>query len=333
MANLAIGKTLLDGSNPPYILAELGLNHNGQLDLALKMVDAAKEAGCQGIKLQSFVAAEFVHSSQKALEIFKSCELSISDHEKIAAHCLELKIDFVSTPLSLGYVQILKDLGAKAIKIASGDMTFYDLIDHAFATDLPVIISTGMASLAEIDHLMQQKFINQDRLVLLHCISNYPPRLEDLHLHFMVTLADLYGIPTGFSDHSLGNVAAIGATALGARLIEKHFTLDKNLPGPDQLMSMNPSEMARLVHETREMHRALGQKRKPDLESEVFVRSIARRGLYPIAEIPSGTELSEKNAMYLRPPNSMRPEEVRLKSGRWSKGAGDWHRHNLNKAD
>jgi sialic acid synthase SpsE len=297
---------------PPYILAEIGINHNGELDLALKSIDAAKKAGVHGVKFQSYFTKEFLSKGAPGFDIFAGCELSVEDHRKIAEHCVKLGIDFVSTPLCPSYVRILADLGVKALKVASGDVTFYDLIERITGTGLPVILSTGMASLGEIENLLSQAFLKDYPLAVLHCISNYPPRLEDTHLQFLGTLKHLFSVPVGFSDHSLGTTLAIGSVALGARLIEKHFTLDKNLPGPDHKMSLDPGELSDLVRCTQDIYRAMGQKVKPEIAGEVPVKKIARRGLYRRQTFKDAMSLNEDTAIWLRPQNQIDPTKVRL---------------------
>ncbi|MBW7876106.1 MAG: N-acetylneuraminate synthase family protein [Candidatus Cloacimonetes bacterium] len=308
---------------PPYILAEIGINHNGNLDLALKTIDAAKSSGVHGVKFQSYFTREFLSKGAPGFEIFEGCELSVEDHKKIAEHCQRLGIDFISTPLCPSYVRILSDLGVKALKVASGDLTFYDLIERITGTGLPLILSTGMASLGEIEQVVTQPFLKDYPMAVLHCISNYPPRLEDTHLQFLATLKHLFSVPVGFSDHSLGTTLAVGSVALGARLIEKHFTLDKNLPGPDHKMSLDPKELSELVRCTQDIYRAMGQKIKPEISAELPVKKIARRGLYRRQSFQDAMSLNEDNAIWLRPANQVDPTRVRLMHGDCVASAGD----------
>ena len=318
MRNVTIGAHSFLNPKEPYILAEIGLNHNGNLDLALRSIDAAKEAGAQGVKFQSYFAEEFLHSSQEAaLEVFRKCELSPDEFGKLGDHCRQVGIDFISTPLSFSYVSILDQLGVDAIKIASGDMNYFDMIEAATATKRTLIISTGMGMLSEIDHLMSQNFLVDYPLVLLHCISNYPPMLEDIHLRFVHTLSNLYPVPIGLSDHSVGNAVPLGAIALGALFIEKHFTLDCELEGPDHKMSIMPDGLKELVKGCQDVFHALGEWKKPVIQDEVPVKNIARRGLYLDEGVSPGDLLTNENARFLRPPNGINPEEVRLLKGSW----------------
>jgi len=318
MREVKIGKHSFSNPSVPYVLAEIGLNHNGDLDLAKRSVDAAKESGAQGVKFQSYFTDEFLHSSQQAAkEIFQNCELTPDEFALLSDHCSQLEIDFISTPLSFSYVKILDELGVDAIKIASGDMNYYDLVEAATRTARPLILSTGMASLSEIDSVMSQDFLRDYPMVLLHCISNYPPKLDDIHLRFVHTLSNLYPVPIGLSDHSIGTAVPVGAIALGALFIEKHFTLDCDLEGPDHKMSIMPDGLRELVKACSDVFHALGDWKKPVIAPEEPVKDIARRGLYLKDELKSGDLLTNENALFLRPPNQISPEEVRLLDGDW----------------
>jgi len=298
----------------PYILAEIGLNHNGDYKLAREMVQAASECKASGVKFQSCNTEGFLHPSLKeAFEIFKGCEFKREEWQGLRELCDELEIDFISTPLSLDYVSILDEIGVAALKIASCDMTYYDLIESCARTSNPVIISTGMSSLEEILHLNNQEFLKSKDKIFLHCISNYPPRLEDCHLNFIPTLISELDCPVGLSDHTMGTSVSIGAVALGAVFIEKHFTLDRSLPGPDHKMSILPADLEELVKGCKDVHRSLGLASKPDIEGERPVREIARRGLYTRSgKILKGQKVNNETAVWLRPPNECLPQETRL---------------------
>ena len=300
----------------PYILAEIGLNHNGDFDLARRMIDEAVACGVNGVKFQSYHTAGFLHPDLKAAyEIFQNCELSAEQFQKLKDHTHSQKCDFISTPLSFDYVQILHEMGADAIKIASGDMTYYDLIEAVTETKLPVIISSGMASFSEISDLMEKDFLKDYPCVLLHCISNYPPKLEDINLRVIHTLGEKFDCPVGLSDHSIGTAIGIASVALGARFIEKHFTVDRELDGPDQKMSMTPHEMKELVERSKDVYKSLGSWEKPEVAAEIPVKEIARRGLYASKTIAGGEVLSNHNSRFLRPPNSINPARVSLNHG------------------
>ncbi|MCJ8345587.1 N-acetylneuraminate synthase family protein, partial [bacterium] len=176
----------------PYLLAEIGMNHNGSLDLAKKMIDAAKESGAHGVKFQSFFAKDLVLESEPAFQIFDKYALSIDNHKALFDHCKQQEIHFLSTPFSLEWVTVLDEIGVPAFKISSGDMNYYDLVRKVSETKKPLIISSGMANEAEIDDLMDQDFLRNYEMILLHCISNYPPKLEDCHVRYIQTLSQKY---------------------------------------------------------------------------------------------------------------------------------------------
>lgn len=316
MAEIQIGKHQVGTGHEPYILAELGLNHNGDLSTCLRMVDAAREAGVHGIKLQSYFTEEFILPGGPGFEIFKGCELSVSDTERVMRHCREVGVDFLSTPLCLSWVRILSDLNVDAFKVASPDITWFDLLRKIAVMEKPTILSTGMATPQEIETVLKQPFLQDVDVILLHCISNYPPRLEDVHLRFIQKLARMHSGPVGFSDHSLGTSQAVASVALGASFIEKHFTLDKDMEGPDHRMSLNPQEFRELCRGVKEVHRALGSKTKPLIEAEAPVREIARRGLWLRNLTEGEVALSEDSALWLRPPNGVDPMEVSLLTGK-----------------
>jgi sialic acid synthase SpsE len=309
---LKIGNRIIDRMHAPYYLAEIGLNHGGDRELALQMVEAAAECGAHGIKLQTYITEEFVKKDSPAYFVLKPCELSLDVHREIAELCRKLQIDFISTPFGISCVKPLLEMGVSALKIASGDMNYYDLVEKAFQSDLPVIISTGMAAPEEISSLMNQDFVDKERTVLLHCVSNYPPKLEDVHLNFISYLNGEYECPVGLSDHTMGPIVPAGAVALGARFIEKHFTIGRELPGPDNKMSMLPHEFKEMIHYCEDIFRCLGQFNKPEITDEKPVKEIARRGLYPKRPLKEGEVLSNDNAIFMRPANSISPEKVRL---------------------
>ncbi|MCO4784079.1 MAG: N-acetylneuraminate synthase family protein [Candidatus Cloacimonetes bacterium] len=296
----------------PYLLAEIGLNHNGSLDLAKKMIDVAKDSGAHGVKFQSFKASDLVLESEPAFEIFNNLALSIDEHQKLYEHCLKQDIHFLSTPFSLDWVDVLNEIGVPAFKVASGDMDYYDLVEKITETKKPLIVSSGMATASEIDDLMNQSFLKDYELILLHCISNYPPKLEDCHIRYIQTLDKKYKSLVGISDHSEGIAVSLGAVALGARFIEKHFTLDKSMDGPDQSMSMDPSEFKALSKASIDLSKSLGKFEKPVIKDEIQMREIARRGLYISEGIKSGDTLNHSNSRFVRPFNGLSSAKVRL---------------------
>lgn len=317
MAEFKIGEHKFNSGQAvqsPFILAEIGLNHNGEIGLAKEMISAASETGVHGVKFQSYFTDEFLHKSEgEAYKIFKECELT-PDHFADLKRCAEsLNLQFISTPLSFSYVAILNEMGVPAFKVASCDMTYFDLIEEITSTGKPVIISTGMANMQEVRELMTQDFLRNYPVILLHCISNYPPRLDDMNLNSIITFKREFDVAVGLSDHSAGTAVSVGATALGIQFIEKHFTIDRDLEGPDQKMSMLPDEMRRLVQDTNDLFRALGSEGRPKVVSEEPLRGIARRGLYTLKKIDAGEIVDNSNALFLRPPNTVDPSKISLR--------------------
>ena len=257
--------------------------------------------------------------SEPAFQIFDKYALSIDNHKALFDHCKQQEIHFLSTPFSLEWVTVLDEIGVPAFKISSGDMNYYDLVRKVSETKKPLIISSGMANEAEIDDLMDQDFLRNYEMILLHCISNYPPKLEDCHVRYIQTLSQKYSNLVGLSDHSAGIAVSLGAIALGARFIEKHFTIDKNLEGPDQKMSMDPTEFKELAQASKDLSRALGSFQKPQIANEVPVKEIARRGLYLKDTVSSGDILNHENSRFLRPYNGVSSAKVSL-----SKASHKW---------
>lgn len=312
MDGIKTGRRSVTGRDGVYFLAEIGLNHNGNLRLALDMVRSAAACGASGIKLQSYFTEEFLSREYPSFDFFKSCELSVDDHREIAACCKDLGVDFISTPLCRSWVPILDEIGVAAIKIASSDLTFYDLIATAAGTEKPLVISTGASSNEEIADLLGRDFMQGVEIVLLHCVSNYPPRLEDINLRCIPVMAERFALPTGISDHSPGISIAIGAVALGAVFVEKHFTISHELDGPDQKISMEPQEFRSMICACDDVFRSLGAaEKKPAIREADFLK-IARRGLYLRRSVEKGESLSSENAVFLRPSNEISSATVRL---------------------
>jgi len=304
MPGLRIGRRLIDVGSPAYILAEIGINHGGDPGLARDMIDAAKLCGANGVKFQSFRAGDLVDkdASGEYYKLFKQVELSGKDHESLFKYCTKKGIDFLSTPFDFRMVDMLVDLGVGAIKVASGDLTHYPLLKHIASKGMPVILSTGMSYISEVDEARRLLYDSGcPGMVLLHCVSRYPTAPKDLNLLSMIHLADTFDEPVGFSDHSVGYIAAITAAALGASFIEKHFTLDKNLPGPDHKLSADPAEMKELVKGVRYAEKALGDGVKQPTAEELRDRHLGRRGIYAAKDMKKGVKLSKSNIKFTRP--------------------------------
>ncbi|AIE86637.1 N-acetylneuraminate synthase [Fimbriimonas ginsengisoli] len=303
-------------------IAEAGVNHNGDLALAVELIDAAKAAGADAVKFQSFKTDQLVtRSAAKAdyqkrstdaeesqFEMVRRLELSEEAHEQLIQRCKDVGIQFMSTPFDEESAAMLARLGVPCYKLPSGEVTNLPFLRHVAGYGVPIILSTGMSTLAEVDQAVQAILeTGNDRLALLHCVSNYPADPADVNLRAMHTMDTAFGLPVGYSDHTTGFEVTLAAVALGARIIEKHFTLDRNLPGPDHKASLEPDEIAAAVRGVRVVESALGTGRKVPAASEANTASVARRSLVAARDLPAGTRLSEADIAILRPGTGLPP--------------------------
>lgn len=309
------------------IIAEAGVNHNGSLEIACLLAKAAKEAGADCVKFQTFIAKNIVAKNAKKAEyqindnednsqlsMLKSLELSFEDFVKLSEYCKGIGIQFVSTPFDLESIDFLNTLDMPFFKIPSGEITNYPYLSRIAKTNKPVIMSTGMSTIEEIEDALKVLRSNgaQD-IKLLHCNTEYPTPYEDVNLLAMNELGKRFNVKVGYSDHTLGIEVPIGAVALGATVIEKHFTLDKNMEGPDHKASLNPSELKSMVDAIRNIERSLGSSEKKPSMSEQKNMVAARKSIVAKRDIKKGEILSEDNITVKRPGNGITPmrwEEV-----------------------
>lgn len=302
MKAVTIQRKTIGVGNPVYIIAEIGINHNGDTELARETIAAALEAGVDAVKLQTYKTEGFVHPKNSIFDAVKSCELSYYDYQKLFLYTQELNGTVFSTPECIGDIDFLSELGVPAIKIASMDLNYQNFIQHAASLGKPVLLSTGMAYLHEVANAVRWiQETGNELILLLHCVSCYPTLPEDCNLRAVQTLATAFGYPTGFSDHSLGVAIPYAAACMGANILEKHFTLDKKLPGPDHSGSADPDEMKTLVTWIRQFETARGDGYKQPAESEITPRASKRRGLYASRSITAGDILSTDDIELLTP--------------------------------
>ena len=310
--------------NKAFIIAEAGINHNGSLDIAEKMVDVATEAGVDAVKFQSFCTENMVTSSalkaeyqQKASnpeetqkQMLKRLELDRDAHKKLFSHCQEKGIIFLSSPFDLESVDLLNLLGLKIFKIASGEITNLPLLRKIGSLKKRVILSTGMADLEEIrvalDVLTEAGTKKKD-ITVLHCNTEYPTPMGDVNLAAMLTIKDAFKVEVGYSDHTMGIEVAIAAVALGAKVLEKHFTLDRSMPGPDHKTSLEPYELRKMVEAIRNIEKALGNGIKQPSPSELKNRRVARKSIVAACDIKKGEIFSENNITVKRPASGINP--------------------------
>lgn len=305
------------------IIAEAGVNHNGDLDMAFRLIDAAAMAGCDAVKFQTFCASALVsrHAQtaeyQKAsgagddqLQMLQQLELPHELHQKLKDHAAKLGILFFSTAFDAPSIRFLKHLDIPIWKIPSGEITNYSYLVEIAETGKPIILSTGMSSMAEVQDavtVLTGHGVARDRLCILHCNTEYPTPLEDVNLRAMATLGKTFGTAFGYSDHTLGDCVAVAATALGASVVEKHFTLDRTLPGPDHKASLEPAELKNMVAAVRNVEIALGEATKRPSPSEEKNRVIARKSLVAARAIRTGELFSPENVTAKRPATGLSP--------------------------
>jgi N,N'-diacetyllegionaminate synthase len=306
------------------IIAEAGVNHNGDLDLARRLVDVAAEAGADLVKFQTFSAerlataqaakADYQRQNTAAAEsqhaMLRRLELDAAAHEMLIEHCRSRGIGFFSTGFDVESVDLLARLGQRRFKIPSGEITNLPLLRHIGAFGLPLILSTGMATLEEVAaalKALEQAGTPRSLVTVLHCTTEYPAPMSDVNLRAMLAMRDAFGVSIGYSDHTNGIEVAIAAVALGATIIEKHFTTDRNLPGPDHKASLEPGELRAMVAAIRNIEVALGDGVKKPSPSEVKNRPIARKSLVAAVPIRAGEVLSTANLAVKRPGTGLSP--------------------------
>jgi N,N'-diacetyllegionaminate synthase len=308
-----------------FVIAEAGVNHNGDIDLARRLCDAAHASGADAVKFQTFRAEDLVvpgaptagYQQKQTGEVdqfsmLRKLELSAEQHAALKAHCDASGIEFFSTPFSVQAVDLLVGLGVRHMKMPSGELTHRALIEKAAATQLPLLVSTGMATMDEVREAMA--WISAARgglqdVTLMHCTSAYPASDEALNLKAVATMARELGVPVGYSDHSLGIEAALAAVALGAGAIEKHLTLDRTLAGPDHAASLEPAEFAQMVQGIRRVSAMLGDGVKVPRPEERDAALVARRSIVAAVNIDAGTRIEAAMLACRRPATGIAPRE------------------------
>ena len=307
---------------PCFVIAEAGVNHNGDLDLGRQLIDVAVAAGADAVKFQTFKAdrlaaasapkakyqIENTGTSESQQEMLRKLELTGEMQEAFAAHCRERGILFLSTPFDEGSADELEALGVPAFKVPSGELTNLPLLRHLARKGKPMIVSTGMSYLGEVEtalHAIAGE--GNDAVAVLHCVSNYPAAAGDINLRAMGTMAEAFRIPVGYSDHSSGIEISVAAAALGATIIEKHFTIDRRLPGPDHVASLEPDELREMMRAIRSVEAALGDGIKRPTAAEASTADVARRSLVAAVPLRAGMVLGAEHVAILRPGTGLAP--------------------------
>lgn len=334
-------------ANSTFVIAEAGVNHNGSIETALQLIDVAAEARADAVKFQTFKASELVTPSAtratyqvdnmkeggNQLDMLKKLELSFEEHHVLIERCRQRGIHFMSTGFDANAISFLSTLGMPALKIPSGDITCGPLLLQAARTEMPLIVSTGMSTIGEIEDALsviafgltcqgeprgrtdclaaycsaEGRAALERSVTLLHCVTQYPAPPEAIHLRAMDTMRAAFGLPVGYSDHTLGIEVALAAVARGATVIEKHFTLDRAMPGPDHAASLEPRELAQLISGIRNIELALGTAIKAPAAAEMPNRPIARRSLVASRAIPQGQKFTAESLGFKRPGTGLSP--------------------------
>lgn len=323
-------------SSRAYVIAEAGVNHNGDLARAKKLADAALACGADAVKYQTFIAENLVSkgaskaayqakatgAAESQLDMIRGLQLSEAAHRELAAHCARIGITFLSTPFDEASADFLDGLGVPTFKLPSGEITNKALLQHVARKGKPLILSTGMSSLTEVaDAVRWIREVSSAPLTLLHCLTEYPAPVDQVNLRAMDTLREHFGLPAGYSDHTPGIEISIAAAARGASVIEKHLTLDKSLPGPDHAASLDPAEFTALVKAVRSVTSALGDGVKRPAPCEGANRSVARRSVVAARPLPSGHALTREDLAVKRPGDGIAPAELERLLGRRLKKA------------
>ena len=307
-----------------FIIAEAGVNHNGSLDLARQLIDVAADAGVDAVKFQTFIAENLVTKNAKKSEyqkettfsvetqfdMLKKLELSVDMHKELIAYCQVKNIIFLSSPFDSDGINLLSELGMQIFKVPSGEITNLPYLRHVGSLEKKVVLSTGMSSLVEVEDALMvliEAGTKKENITILHANTMYPTPMKDVNLNAMLTIQNKFDIAVGYSDHTLGIEVDIAAVAMGASIIEKHFTLDKTMEGPDHKASIEPNELKKMVFSIRNIEKALGSYEKKPSPSEIVNISNSRKSIIASQSVNKGELLSEKNIITLRPGGGISP--------------------------
>lgn len=314
-----------------FIIAEAGVNHNGKLELAKKLVDMAVECGADAIKFQTFKAEESTgkfadkakyqkentNTEESQLEMIKKLELPFESFEILKDYCCEKKIKFISTPDGIESLNYLISIGVDVIKIGSTEVSNIEFLKQIGKTNKEIILSTGMSTLGEVEKaIMALKSTGNKKIKIMQCTTDYPTAYEDVNVNAMVTMREAFKVPVGLSDHTISNEAAIAAVALGAEFVEKHITLDRKMEGPDHKASMPPEEFKAYIFAIRNTEKLLGDGIKKPTKREIEIMKDVRRSIVASRNIEEGTVLTKELLSYKRPGNGIKPEFIDIIIGK-----------------
>ena len=308
-----------------FIIAEAGVNHNGSIEIAKELIDKAKAAGADAIKFQTFKAEKLVSKTadkaayqkkttsknESHYEMLRRLELDEEDHQELMNHCRKRKITFLSSPFDEASADLLERMGIRMFKIPSGELTNLPFLQHIAKKNKPIIMSTGMSTLEEVEEALDAIFhAGNKKVTLLHCVTEYPAPFKEVNLKAMLTLEKAFNLPVGYSDHTKGIEIAIAAVALGAKIIEKHFTLDKNMEGPDHRASIDPLELKQMIKAIRNVEASLGDGVKKPASCELKNINIARKSIVATRDIGKGEKITKAKVALKRPGNGIQPKDL-----------------------
>lgn len=314
----------------PYIIAEIGANHNGNIDLAKKIIDRAKECGADAVKFQSWTPKTLISEEEydrnqsyddddggkkhfgSLKEMVEKYYLTEEQHYELKEYCDNIGLDFCSSPFSKREVELLNKLEVPFFKVASMDINNLELLKHMAKFQKPILLSTGMSTISEIEQAVKTiESIGNKKIVILHCISIYPPEFEDIHLNNIKMLQQVFNYPIGFSDHTIGTSIPLASVALGACVIEKHFTLDKDMPGWDHQISADPNELVEIVRESKNIQKSLGGFTRIVSNNEEKKKLKFRRSIVASKELKKGDIIRLEDLEVKRPGTGIRPDEIK----------------------
>ena len=302
MKDIQVGGRFIGDNNPTYVIAEVGINHNGDLSLAKEMISAAWESGADAVKIQTFITKNFLHPSHPSFQHDADAEITHEQEQVLWDYAKTGGINLFSTPEEFLSLEFISEQNPELIKIASMDFNYKELVMRAAKLKKPIILSSGMSTMEEV--LRTVRWVEEaenEKYMILHCVSCYPTPVESCNLQAIKSLKDVINCPVGFSDHTVGTHIAFAAACLGANIIEKHFTLDKCSSGPDQKISMTPDDLRGLVKSIRDFERAKGLGVKKPADEERAPRIFKRRGIYSQKEMNIGDILTRDNVVFYAP--------------------------------
>tara|TARA_Y100001936_G_C16018409_1_gene637922 strand:- start:132 stop:1133 length:1002 start_codon:yes stop_codon:yes gene_type:complete len=287
---------------PPYIIAEAGINHNGDIKTAIKMLEEASKIGVSAIKFQTYKSDLFISPESEYFNLFKKCELSKDNIKQLVDRARELNLNIFSAVFDFESADLWNRFGCPFYKIASGDITHHALINHVAKFGKPIIISTGGSNLLEVSKAIKviKESNSEVDISILHCVSNYPTKIESVNMSTITLLKEEFNLTVGFSDHTIGNIAAISAISLGASIIEKHFTLDNNMEGPDHILSMDKKDFKQFIIDLNNAYISYGTPQKNAIENKNVITAI-RRSIIASKNIKKGELLTFENIVFRRP--------------------------------